>query len=436
MTNFHDWYKFHMGFSPEFVRTVAGKIGVDSDSIVLDPFCGSGTTPVELLNIEPGIKRWGVEAHPFLAWIAFNKAILPEIVYFILRDDPEFLRDTELLGQDIAALFEAYAVDKKSLKIPDLLIKESISPFNWHLLTQFHRAIVARTGSAYAQHNILLMALIQVATDVSNLRFAPEVTVCPKRAALNDTKSIPQLYKDRLSEIIYDLRSSYCFLSKNTGIIIGPHAFFNYCNRTGQEFFPINARNFADQRQENYQITHVITSPPYPNEKDYTRSTRLESVLLGFIKDPQDLTRIKQNLIPSNTKFPSFCYSDYKLASDPVRALAEQIEEKTKALGKTDGFSAKYPRTLLAYFGSMTKHLMTMRRALVPGAKLAYLLGDQASYHGTPVRTAELLGEIADTYGYTVDGIDLYKDRVCKTKTNGEQRIPENILYLTYRGYL
>jgi len=425
-----------MGFSPEFVRTVAGKIGVDSDSIVLDPFCGSGTTPVELLNIEPGIKRWGVEAHPFLAWIAFNKAILPEIVYFILRDDPEFLRDTELLGQDIAALFEAYAVDKKSLKIPDLLIKESISPFNWHLLTQFHRAIVARTGSAYAQHNILLMALIQVATDVSNLRFAPEVTVCPKRAALNDTKSIPQLYKDRLSEIIYDLRSSYCFLSKNTGIIIGPHAFFNYCNRTGQEFFPINARNFADQRQENYQITHVITSPPYPNEKDYTRSTRLESVLLGFIKDPQDLTRIKQNLIPSNTKFPSFCYSDYKLASDPVRALAEQIEEKTKALGKTDGFSAKYPRTLLAYFGSMTKHLMTMRRALVPGAKLAYLVGDQASYHGIPVKTAELLGDQASYHGYTVDGIEIYKDRVSKTKANGEQRIPENILYLTYRGYL
>jgi len=77
-----------------------------------------------------------------------------------------------------------------------------------------------------------------------------------------------------------------------------------------------------------------------------------------------------------------------------------------------------------------------MRRALVPGAKLAYLVGDQASYHGIPVRTAELLGEIADTYGYTVDSIEIYKDRVCKTKINGEQRIPENILYLTYRGYL
>lgn len=436
MNNFHDWYKFHMGFSPEFVRTVAGKIGVDSDSIVLDPFCGSGTTLVELLNIEPGIKRWGVEAHPFLAWIAFNKAILPQIVDLILRDNSKFLKDTERLGQNIAASFVAYAVDKRSLKISDLLIKGSISPSNWHLLTQFRRAIVERTGSAYAQHNILLMALIQVAIDVSNLRFAPEVTVCPKRATLNDTKSIPQLYNERLSEIIDDLRQSYFFFSKNDGIIIGPHAFFNYCNRTSQEFFPINARNFAYERPEDYRITHVITSPPYPNEKDYTRSTRLESVLLGFIKNRQDLTNIKQNLIPSNTKFPALCYSDYMLASDSVRALAEQIREKTKALGKTDGFSAKYPRTLLAYFGSMTKHLMTMRRALVPGAKLAYLVGDQASYHGIPVKTAELLGEIADTYGYTVDNIEIYKNRVSKTRTNGEQHIPENILYLTYRGYL
>src|SRR5581483_7716215 len=34
-------------------------------------------------------------------------------------------------------------------------------------------------------------------------------------------------------------------------------------------------------------IDAVITSPPYPNEKDYTRTTRLESVLLGFISNRQ-----------------------------------------------------------------------------------------------------------------------------------------------------
>jgi DNA modification methylase len=49
----------------------------------------------------------------------------------------------------------------------------------------------------------------------------------------------------------------------------------------------------ADARQilqvlEPSSIDAVITSPPYPNEKDYTRTTRLESVLLGFITTKQN----------------------------------------------------------------------------------------------------------------------------------------------------
>lgn len=35
-------------------------------------------------------------------------------------------------------------------------------------------------------------------------------------------------------------------------------------------------------------IDVVFTSPPYPNEKDYTRATRLESVVLGLIKNKGD----------------------------------------------------------------------------------------------------------------------------------------------------
>jgi hypothetical protein len=46
----------------------------------------------------------------------------------------------------------------------------------------------------------------------------------------------------------------------------------------------------------------VITSPPYPNEKDYTRTTRLESVLLGFIRNKEELRAVKRGLIRSNTR--------------------------------------------------------------------------------------------------------------------------------------
>ena len=49
-------------------------------------------------------------------------------------------------------------------------------------------------------------------------------------------------------------------------------------------------------------IDAVITSPPYPNEKDYTRTTRLESVILGLIPNKQELRTLKQDLVRSNTR--------------------------------------------------------------------------------------------------------------------------------------
>ena len=44
-------------------------------------------------------------------------------------------------------------------------------------------------------------------------------------------------------------------------------------------------------------IDAVITSPPYPNEKDYTRTVRLESVLLGFLDDRESLRAVKRDLV-------------------------------------------------------------------------------------------------------------------------------------------
>lgn len=49
-------------------------------------------------------------------------------------------------------------------------------------------------------------------------------------------------------------------------------------------------------------IDAVITSPPYPNEKDYTRTTRLESVLLDFVGTKAELRAMKQGLVRSNTR--------------------------------------------------------------------------------------------------------------------------------------
>ena len=58
----HDWYRFVLSFPPHLVRDYLERFEVKKTQTVLDPFCGTGTTPVECKKLEvPGV---GVEAHP------------------------------------------------------------------------------------------------------------------------------------------------------------------------------------------------------------------------------------------------------------------------------------------------------------------------------------------------------------------------------------
>lgn len=64
---------------------------------------------------------------------------------------------------------------------------------------------------------------------------------------------------------------------------------------------------------------------------------------------------------------------------------------------------------------------------MCPGAQLAYVVGDQASFFQTMIRTGQLLAEVAEDQGYEVVGIDLFRTRAA-TATRDELR--EEVLLL------
>lgn len=192
-----------------------------------------------------------------------------------------------------------------------------------------------------------------------------------------------------------------------------------------------DARFISHTLQPN-SIDCVITSPPYPNEKDYTRTTRLENVILGYIHNAEELKGTKKNLLRSNTKNVYKGDTDDLWVKDiqSIQGLAAQIEAKRIELNKTSGFEKLYHKVLKLYFGGMAKHLMDLKPYLKDGAKLAYVVGDQASYFRIPVRTAALLGEVAESIGYTIDGIDLFRERL---STTTKSLIREEVLLLSLK---
>jgi hypothetical protein len=291
-----------------------------------------------------------------------------------------------------------------------LLLADSIRPLALHKALVLLDVIdLELRNDCLVNHERLALAKA-VVSSVSNLHFGPEVGVDPHKPSAPVIAS----WLAEVRTMASDLRALQCQAGVEATIIRA------------------DARSLVDVLEPR-SVDGVITSPPYPNEKDYTRTTRLESVLLGFIRDRAQLRALKHSLIRSNTR------NVYKLDDDDawvqdhpgIQEIAAQIEARRLELGKTSGFERLYARVTRLYFGGMARHLTDLRPILRPGAQLAYVVGDQASYLRVMIRTGQILGEIAQSLGYELVGIDLWRTRLA-TATRVELR--EEVVVLRWPG--
>ena len=114
-----------------------------------------------------------------------------------------------------------------------------------------------------------------------------------------------------------------------------------------------------------------------------------------------------------------------------IQRIAQAIEARRLEMGKDSGFERMYGRVTQLYFGGMARHLANLRQVLRPGAQLAYVVGDQASYLRVMIRTGELLAEIAQELGYELMGIDLFRTRFA---TGTKEQLREEVVLLRWRG--
>lgn len=400
---FHDWYRFVLSFPPHLVRNYIEKFELTSYDTLLDPFCGTGTTLVEAKKMN--IESIGVEANP-MAYFASNVKTEWSVSPHKLLIHAERIY-SKCISLDNNSRKELKRLTEEQGK---LILKESINPIPLHKCIILYEEI-NKTQDLNIK-NLELLALAHVCVNTaSNLKFGPEVYVS------KDRKTDAQVFEnwlDRIKLVSDDLEKygnlyrskAQCVLqdARNLGCILGRKS-----------------------------ISAVITSPPYPNEKDYTRTTRLESTLLGLIKSKSELRSLKQNLIRSNTRNVFVRDTDDEILGKNIKInkIADEIERRRIALNKTSGFEKLYHRVTKLYFGGMKKHLEDLKPALRRGAKLAYVVGDQASYLQVLIKTGELLADIADELGYNVIGLDLFRARF---STVTGKYLKEEVVLLEWNG--
>lgn len=383
---FHDWYRFVLSFPPHLVRQyLLERFSLSQGATVLDPFCGTGTTVVEAkIN---GISAIGIEANAVAHLASRTKSCWTVD-----------LDSLEKVAEKVAILSKKVIEKESEVRLRDLddeqkglLLTGSISPVPLHKSLVLAE-IIGRESEGDDLGSYFRLALAKTLVfSASNLHFGPEVGVRGKKS----DAPVVEAWLQNIRLIVDDL-------SRVSGLT---HATTEVIKADSREMSSYLAPKSVDA---------VFTSPPYPNEKDYTRTTRLESVLLGYINNKDELRAIKKSLLRSNTRgvYKGDADDFWIKDNEKVNAIAAEIERRRIELGKNSGFEKLYGRVTKLYFGGMAKHLAELRPHLSKGAMLGYVVGDQASYLQVMIRTGEVIAEIAQDLGYEVVGIDLFRTRI------------------------
>jgi DNA modification methylase len=153
----------------------------------------------------------------------------------------------------------------------------------------------------------------------------------------------------------------------------------------------------------------IITSPPYCNRYDYTRTYALELALLGT--DEQGLWKLRQEMLSCTVENRSKDllsinpqWARALTAADEqmlLQAILKYLEDrKDRGALNNNGI----PRMVRGYFYEMACVISECARVLKPNAPL-FMVNDNVRYAGASISVDMILSEIAEKLGFRVESI-------------------------------
>jgi len=377
---FHDWYSFVLSYEPRVVRALVKLLDVRRGSTVLDPFVGTGTTLIECRR--RGITSIGVDANPF--------AVFASQVKTNWHIDPASLKKaSSWFLSNLERDLHSASTPPPSDGLPQMFPRHWFSPAALRDV-QILKQVCETAQPSSVRRLLQLLSTWVVVRRLARIKFGPEVYRIKKRRPI---QLFPAL-EAKVSKALADLQEAGKWGAMPSARVL-----------------------LGDSRQIDTlldtQVDFVISSPPYPNEKDYTRNTRVELCLLDFVRTRDDLLEIKKRMIRSNTKNIYVTDHDGLLVQDflPVRRIIKAIKGESVRRQVDHGFGRYYPRVVEEYFGGMYRFLTSLRSVLKRSGICALVVGDQMSFFQVPIPTGRILAQLAADLGYSVKGRILIRHR-------------------------
>lgn len=369
----HRWYPIKEGFSPNIVADSYKELDTDPKKTVLaiEPFSGSGTTPVECTRL--GVECHAFEVNPFLAFIGRTK---------LRQADPKNLN-----AQRATVL--------KGLCQPEISHLENISTFcdstgpkkglfNRTVLRSFTGGWKGIEHCPPTQRAFFRLALLRAMMD--NCNAYPDGKCLRYKRLPNfdcfNAESLIVQFEHYCSLIEDDLRSTP-FKSTLSSV---------EC---------MDSRNLCDHNLDR-RFDLCVTSPPYLNSFDYSDVYRPELFLAGYVADNKQLMQIRLRTLRSHLQANWSAPSKVSFGVLYAKVINELLSRKD------DLWSARIPQMVQAYFEDMERLIGALSKRANPGALFKIAVGTSA-YGGIVIPVDFILAEIAEAAGWELQDVQVVR---------------------------
>ena len=407
----HRWFTYPAGFSFKAVEEGLRMFEIRAGQTLYEPFGGTATT--NIVAQQNGVHSWGIEAHPFVAFVGQTKLFWQwEFADLQCQIDQliEQIRDgandsTQVASEDV---------------FPELVCK-CYSKAKLHLLWVCREAILAVENAPF--RNLAKLGLTNLLRALADVE-----TGWPYIAPGKPKTSSPDVM-GALRNQLYAMAGDLMEIKR--------------ASKSGARTEWLH----SDSRLCHPQISAAsadlsFTSPPYLNNYDYADRTRLETYFWGEAKTWGDITqKVRKRLMMSATTQANRTGWDeenplseeLQLTAPKTAAILKNKVRELSALRTTKGGKKSYDMMVAGYFNDMLPILRETHRVLRKGAPMVMILGDSAPY-GVHIETDVLLGEIGVEVGFSRVEIEDLRKRGDKWKNNPQRHtvaLKESVVTLT-----
>ncbi len=380
----HGFHRYFGKLIPALPRLALEAFGAPG-SLVLDPFCGSGTTLVEARLA--GADAAGIDINPLATLIALAKA-------------GEW--DPRRLDEGLASLAGAVAADRRPLapqEIPFCINREHW--FRPEVTTELARLLRHLHRWPEEERPFFLACLSAVVREVSNA----------------DPRHVFPGYSKRLRALDAEVGRSIDVLATFVAAArrrIRAYARFREAwPRAG--YLALHTASCtqllpAASALLPRPVDLVVTNPPYLGSVRYLETVKLEMYWLGLVRSPAEYLLLDRQVMATER----FYLADYR--EPPVTGLAH-VDELAAALHASG--HAKMARAAAEYFATMDQALQGLASALRPGGWAVFKISDSYVRELT-LPTHGLLCHLAQRHGLRPAAVfpDAIGSRALLTKRN------------------